>query len=279
MPLLEDVSVVSLAVNLPGPAAAQRLRTLGARVRKVEPPSGDIMAAACPNWYTVLTQGIDVCTLDLKSTHDRAALEPMLADADLLITATRPAALDRLGLDWPALHARFPQLCHVAIVGYPPPSEDVAGHDLTYQAKHGLVQPPDMPRALVADLAGAERAATEALALLYARIRTGESGRRLVALSEAAEAMAAALHYGATTPGAFLGGGLANYNLYETQSGWLAVAALEPHFYARLSEALGLQEPDAAALAEAFQTRTAAEWETWAAEHGLPLCACRTPGT
>ena len=38
----------SLAVNLPGPAAAARLRALGARVTKVEPASGDPLALAAP---------------------------------------------------------------------------------------------------------------------------------------------------------------------------------------------------------------------------------------
>ena len=41
MALLAGINVVSLAVNLPGPAAARRLCQLGARGCKVEPPTGD----------------------------------------------------------------------------------------------------------------------------------------------------------------------------------------------------------------------------------------------
>ena len=122
----------------------------------------------------------------------------------------------------------------MAVVGFPPPDEDHAGHDLTYQAVNGLVRPPDMPRTLIADLAGAERATSEALALLYAREKTGRGGRRLVALSDAAAAMAAAVRHGVTNPDMFLGGVLPNYAVYPTKDGYLAVAALEFHFFGRL---------------------------------------------
>ena len=38
--LLAGVTVINLAINLPGPYAAARLSSLGARVIKVEPPDG-----------------------------------------------------------------------------------------------------------------------------------------------------------------------------------------------------------------------------------------------
>ena len=81
----------------------------------------------------------------MKSAEGQAKLAELLAGADVLLTSTRPAALARLGLDWPTLSARYPRLCHVAIVGYPAPDEDRAGHDLTYQASAGLLEPPRFP--------------------------------------------------------------------------------------------------------------------------------------
>jgi crotonobetainyl-CoA:carnitine CoA-transferase CaiB-like acyl-CoA transferase len=276
MSLLHDVQVLSLAVNLPGPAAAARLRDLGATVTKVEPPVGDMMATGCPAWYAEMTRGMRMLTLDLKTPDGMAQLEPLLGAADVLITATRPKAMARLGLGWPELGERYPRLCHIAVVGFPPPDEDHAGHDLTYQAVNGLVNPPDMPRTLIADLAGAERATSEALALLYARERTGCGGQRLVALSEAAEAMAAAMRHGVTRPDMFLGGALPNYAIYPAKEGHLAVAALESHFFDALKAALGLTgEVDHARLEAVLAERTAVDWEAWALERGLPLCACR----
>src|SRR5438094_137949 len=142
----EGVRVLSLAVNLPGPVAVAQLRRLGAAVVKIEPPAGDPLARARPQWYELLHRGQTVLSLDLKANDGRKQLGHWLGQSDLLVTATRTAALRRLGLDWASLHARDPRLCQVAIVGYPPPNQDVPGHDLTYQARAGLVEPPRLPR-------------------------------------------------------------------------------------------------------------------------------------
>ena len=212
-------------------------------------------------------------TLDLKQAADRARLDELLEPADLLLTSSRPAALGRLGLAWPELHAQFPRLCQVAIVGYPAPDQNRPGHDLTYAAAHGLVVPPDLPRTLVADLGGAELATTAAVALLLARERGGEAGYAEVALADAAAAFAAPLRHGATVPGGPLGGGSPSYGLYPAADGWLAVAALEPHFQQRLARELGLDELTHDALTTAFGARNAEDWEAWGREHDLPLSA------
>nr|WP_242822428.1 CoA transferase [Thermaerobacter marianensis] len=146
--------MVNLAVNVPGPVAAARLQALGATVCKVEPPGGDPLAAAAPAWYEELTAGQEVVRLDLKTPAGRAALDERLAHADLLLTAQRPSALARLGLGPAALARRFPHLVHVAIVGYPAPRQEEPGHDLTYLAETGLLDPPALPRTLLADLGG-----------------------------------------------------------------------------------------------------------------------------
>jgi alpha-methylacyl-CoA racemase len=273
---LDAVRGVSLAVNVPGPTTAARLAALGATVIKVEPPAGDPLAAAHPAWYDELRAGQQVVTLDLKQTADRVRLDELLGPADLLLTSSRPAALARLGLAWAELHARFHRLCQVAIVGHPAPDQDRPGHDLTYAAAHGLVVPPDLPRTLVADLGGAELAATAAVALLLARERGGEAGYAEIALADAASAFAAPVRHGATAPGGSLGGGSPSYGLYRTAEGWLAVACLEPHFQRRLAEQLGFDDLTHEALGNAFRARTAEEWEAWARERDLPLGAVRS---
>jgi alpha-methylacyl-CoA racemase len=276
---LDGMHAVALAVNVPGPTAAARLATLGASVTKVEPPAGDPLAAAHPAWYDELRAGQQVVTLDLKEAADRGRLDELLEPADLLLTSSRPAALARLGLAWPELHARFPRLCQVAIVGYPEPDQDRAGHDLTYAAAHGLVDPPDLPRTLVADLGGAELATTTAVALLLGRERGGEATYAEVPLADAASAFAAPLRHRATVQGGPLGGGLPQYGLFQTREGWLAVAALEPQFEQRLATELGLDELTHDALATAFQARSAEDWEAWGREHDLPLSAVQSIGS
>ncbi|WP_446666418.1 CoA transferase [Flexivirga sp. B27] len=273
---LEGVRVLSLAINLPGPAAAARLRALGAHVTKVEPVSGDPLALGVPAYYEQLVTGQEVVTLDLKAADQLDQLWERLADTDLLITSSRPSALARLGVDWETIHAKFPQLCQVAIVGHPGAEAEIAGHDLTYQASVGTLRPPGLPTVLVADLAGAERAVADGLAALVGCGRTGEGQFREVALSEVAADMAQPAAHGMTTPEGFLGGSLPMYRIYSAATGFVAVAALEGHFWKRLTEELGV-EGSQEDLETAFAERTAEEWQAWAQERDLPIAAVRTP--
>ncbi|RKZ67928.1 MAG: CoA transferase [Gammaproteobacteria bacterium] len=268
---LNNMLVVTLALNLPGPLAAKRLLGLGATVIKIEPPTGDPFEQYCPAWYREMKVGQQHQIIDLKSSEGQERLAELLSNADLLLTAQRPVALKRLGLDWETLHKNYPELNHVAIVGYPPPRENHAGHDLTYQATQGLINPPNMPRTLIADLTGGEQAIIESLTVLMG-CKAGQKGaQRLVALADAVEYMALPVKYGLTTEAGLLGGALPEYSLYETKSGWVALAALEPHFRNRLQEKLQLQSLTKSTLTEAMKMRTAPEWASWANEHDIPL--------
>ena len=269
MNVLTGITVVNLAANLPGPVAAQRLCALGAEVVKVEAPSGDPMEMYHAGWYKDMLEGQTLVVLDLKSDAGRAELDRLLGCADLLISATRPAALARLGLDWPALHQKYPRLCQTAIIGYPAPRENEAGHDLTYQASLGLLTPPHMPRTLLADMAGAEMTVSSALALLLCRERSGEAGYAEIALSAAAASLAEPLRYNITASGANLGGGIPEYNLYKTLDGWIAVAALEPHFKKRLEDALGISTYDE--YQAAFAVHNSAYWQEWGQKKDVPI--------
>lgn len=246
---------------------------MGASVTKVEPPDGDPLSYSDPEWYEELAAGQEVVRLNLKDSEDRALLDEHLENADLLLTSSRPAALERLGLGREKLHSAYPRLSQVAIVGHPRPRENEPGHDLTYLADLGLLTPPDMPRTLLADLAGAERAVSASLALLFGREREGETGYEEVALSEAAEFFAAPLRHGITKPGAHLGGGFPGYNLYAARDGWIALAALEEHFWQKLLAELGLSDASHDDLAEIFARESAGYWEKWAADRDLPLKA------
>jgi crotonobetainyl-CoA:carnitine CoA-transferase CaiB-like acyl-CoA transferase len=266
--LLAGFRAVSVAVNLPGPAAAARLVELGASVTKIEPPGGDPLEVANPQLYTRLAAGQDMLRLDLKDVADRSRLDERLAESDALLTSSRPSALGRLGLGREELKARHPRLVHVAIVGHGAPDQERPGHDLTYVAEQGLVSPPQPPQALLADLGGAERAATAVVALLLARERGGAQRYAEVALADAAAFFALPHEHGLTKAGGPLGGGSPFYGLYGADGGWIAVAALEPRFRERLEDELG-GAPDR----DSFAARTPAEWVSWAAERDLPIAA------
>jgi alpha-methylacyl-CoA racemase len=274
---LSGIRALTLATNVPGPVAAARLRALGAKVIKVEPPGGDQLSRLSPAWYESLNSDQKVVQLNLKESGDRARLDQFLADSDLLLTATRSSALVRLSLGWPQIHERFPRLCHVAIVGHPPPNEEKAGHDVTYQAGLGLISPPHLPNSLLADLAGAERVVSAAVMLLFERERKGVGGYARVSLVEAARPFADPLRYGVTNDGGPLGGALPSYNIYRTLDGWIVLAALESHFWERLQHELQLSEPTQEKLARVFLARRSLDWEEWASERDLPLVAVVEP--
>jgi crotonobetainyl-CoA:carnitine CoA-transferase CaiB-like acyl-CoA transferase len=263
--------VVTMALNLPGPAACARLREWGAAIVKVEPPAGDPFAAFSPGWYSQLHAGSEVHRVDLKSAEGIERMHGWLARADVFITAQRPSALDRLGLRGTALHARHPRLCHALLTGHPEPDTEEPGHDLTYLAECGLLTPPAMPPTLFADMAGAERLVSAVLALVRARDREGRGSSLTVALSQAAAWLALPREHGLTHRGALLGGGYAGYNLYATKDGWIALAALEPHFAQRVAAALGMKELTREMLAAAFAREPSSHWASWSREHDLPL--------
>jgi crotonobetainyl-CoA:carnitine CoA-transferase CaiB-like acyl-CoA transferase len=269
---LAGIRVVTLAPNVPGPVAAARLRDLGATVVKVEPPTGDPLKATAPSWYDALHRDMTIERIDLKTNAGAQQLETLLAKSDVLLTSSRPSALERLGLGPQAVSKRFPELVYIAIVGELPPNEERAGHDLTYVAQLGLLDPPKMPRTLTADLAGAERAVSATLALLLARARGAGGAHAFVSLREAAETFALPFEHGMTANGGNLAGAFPGYRTYQTTDGWIAIAALEPHFWQRMRDLLGNGRADAD-FAAAFAAHDGAHWTAWAAEHDMPLIA------
>lgn len=235
-----------------------------------------------PQAYRDMHQGIAVQTLDLKTPEGQQALHTLLAQTDVLLTSFRPSALAKLGLDWPALHARHPQLNAVTVVGAPGPRAEEPGHDLTYLAEHDLVQDLNLPATLYADMAGALMASEAVLAVLMQRQCAGHGVQQAVALSEAAAWLAQPRRWGLTQTDGDVGGAHAGYRVYACHDGRVAVAALEPHFARRLwtlvrpSEA-GADEPDMhqpsthAALTLFFADSHRRQLDEWAKQHDLPM--------
>jgi crotonobetainyl-CoA:carnitine CoA-transferase CaiB-like acyl-CoA transferase len=246
---LKGVRVLSLCLNLPGPAALMRCRQMGASCVKLEPPaptgsapgtSGDPMGWYNRSAYDALHKGVRQGIADLKTENGQKALHRELAKADVLLTSFRPSALKKLGLEWKAIHQRYPTLSQVAIVGAPGARAEEPGHDLTYLAENDLVSGLDLPATLYADMGGSLMASEAVLsAVLLQRKRKGSYIE--VALSEAAGYLALPRTWGLTQAGAAVGGGHAGYRIYPCRDGRVAVAALEPHFAKALCAAAGVQ--------------------------------------
>ena len=292
---LRGVRVLSVALNLPGPAALMRLADMGAACTKLEPlpPPGfpksstsDPMGLYAPHAYAQLHSGVKVVQADLKSDKGQARLHALLSKADVLITSFRPSALKKLGMDWATLHAKFPALIQVSIVGAKGAGAEIPGHDLTYLAAHGLVNGLNLPATLFADMAGSSLAVEAVLKALWQRARPGRThGKGVfheVALEDAAAYLALPRHWGLTLPKGSVGGAHAGYAVYACIKGRVAVAALEPHFAARLAEVAGIKAAKLGQdvmllpstrlkLSEFFAGLTRKQIDTLATAHDLPL--------
>lgn len=269
---LRGVRVLSLSLNLPGPAALMRCRQMGATCVKLEPPapkgapagsSGDPMAFYSAKTYADLHQGVRTVQADLKTEKGQKVLHRELAKADVLLTSFRPSALTKLGLAWKTLHKQYPALNQVAIVGAPGDRAEEPGHDLTYLADNDLITGLALPPTLYADMGGAMQASEAVLqAVMHQRNATSKGKGVYVeaALSEAARWLALPRAWGLTLPGSAIGGAHAGYQVYPCKNGRVAVAALEPHFAAALCAAVGVTITSAKTLLAPATRDTIAAW-------------------
>jgi crotonobetainyl-CoA:carnitine CoA-transferase CaiB-like acyl-CoA transferase len=191
--MLDDVRVVELGVWVAGPAAGGILADWGADVIKVEPPAGDPMRwlygslgigeSRVPP-YELDNRGKRSVVLDLASSDGRAAMDSLLATADVFLTNIRLDALERLGLEPAALRERFPRLVVSVVTGYGMngPERDRAGYDIgAFWARSAMAAthvPPDGPlppalRSGVGDHVTAITAVSGIMAALFQRERSG----------------------------------------------------------------------------------------------------------
>jgi crotonobetainyl-CoA:carnitine CoA-transferase CaiB-like acyl-CoA transferase len=190
---LSGIRVLEMTTAIQGPAAALYLADMGAEVIKVEPPLGDgsryhrgvnntLPPEASGAQFIATNRGKRSVCLDIHTELGRDVVMRLLADCDVFVTNFRASALQRMGMDYPTLHARFPRLIHASVNGFGPkgPAADKAMIDGAAQARGGLVAvtgPADgspMPAgATIADTAGALQFALGILTALFARERTG----------------------------------------------------------------------------------------------------------
>ena len=260
-----------------------RCKAMGASCVKLEPPaprgapagvSGDPMSQYNPQAYADLHKGMRIIAADLKTEAGQKALHRELAKADILITSFRPSAIEKLGLGWRPLHKRYPTLSQIAIVGSPGDRAEEPGHDLTYLAENDLITGLDLPATLYADMAGSLMASEAVLQATLNQYVTGKGVLLEVALSDAAEYLALPRHWGLTKSTGPVGGAHAGYGVYACKDGRVAVAALEPHFAARLCEAagMGLLGSNAKTLiGDFFRSQTRRQLDSLAASKDLPL--------
>jgi len=138
-------------VSMLGPAAiTSALVDLGADVVKVEPPAGDYIRAM--TWPIVegvslmhlhVNRGKRSIVLDLRNDDAKEVFRDLVADADVVVEAMRPGALERLGLGPDVLRKNNEKLVFASISGYGAtgPYRDYPSHGIAYDTWAGIVTP------------------------------------------------------------------------------------------------------------------------------------------
>lgn len=188
---LDGVVVLDLTRALAGPHAGMMLGDLGARVIKVEGPSGDESRSWGPpfaetadgpmsTYFMSCNRNKESIVLDLKDEDDAAVLEQLVARADALLENFRPGVLDRLGFSTERLHELNPRLVVASITGFghDGPEAQRAGYDQIAQGEGGLmavtgIGEPTRVGVPIADLLAGMNLAYGVVAALLERSSTG----------------------------------------------------------------------------------------------------------
>ncbi|PZH18835.1 carnitine dehydratase [Streptomyces sp. NTH33] len=257
---LTGLRVVELASIGPGPHAAMILADLGADVVRVERPDRPFGLGA--QGRNEQLRGRRTVAADLKSPADRATVLELVARADVLIEGYRPGVAERLGLGPEDCYEVNPRLVYGRMTGWGQdgPLASRAGHDINYLAIAGILnavgragQRPVPPLNLIGDYGGGSMFfLTGILAALWERERSG-AGQVIDAAMIDGASMLAHMLWSMYGGGAwndrrgenFLDGGAPFYDTYEcADGGYMAVGAVEPQFYQRLLEGVGLAGED-----------------------------------
>lgn len=261
-PLLGGLTVLDLSTVGPASRASRILADYGAMVIKVGSVSRKGAVQIRPSFHTYgAGRGTKRIQLDLKAPAGKDIFLKLAAQADVVIESFRPGVTKRLGIGYDDVRRVNERIVYCSTTGYGQdgPYSSWAGHDINYLALAGFLsccEPradggPPIPGATVADSAGGGMQAV--IAILAALVRRGVTGQGQYLDVAAAEGVLSLMslsidQYLATGEVAaprqtLLTGRYACYDLYPARDGkWLSVGAIEPHFYANLCKALGVEE-------------------------------------
>ena len=188
---LAGIRVVEMTSVVLGPYACQMLGDLGADVIKIEPIGGDTNRNLGPHrnnsdmsaLFLTCNRNKRSVSLDLKSSRGKAAAMEIIKTADVVVHNFRPAAMERLGLDYECVKAVNPEVIYCATYGYSKkgPYGDKGALDDSIQAASGIAMLQSMsggePRYLptiIADKTTALMVVQGVLAALFHKQRSGE---------------------------------------------------------------------------------------------------------
>jgi len=265
---LKGVKVVDLTIFISGPGSSKILADWGADVIKVESPTGDPNRTVgrtigmpidedCNPFFAAFNMNKRDIVLDLKKPEAKIILEKMLAEADVFVSNFRPAALERLDLDYASVHARHPHLIWASINGFGNfgPEKNAPGFDtVAYWAHSGLQLDmceagEDGPSPLIPFLGVGDTGTAITLAgaigtALYGREKTGEGCQVFASLLGQAiwnaSCSVMSSQYSDSYPKTRKKPNIPMINSYKTKDGeWIFTSVFDDKTYPRYLRAIG----------------------------------------
>jgi CoA:oxalate CoA-transferase len=257
---LSGIVILDLSRILAGPYCTLLLAELGARVIKVEAPSGGDDARQYgpfkngkSTYFASVNRGKESIALDLKSANGRHIFERLLDKADALVENFRPGTMEKLGYGWDSLHPRYPRLVYAAASGFghSGPYSHYPAYDMVVQGLGGIMSITGHPGGpltrigtSIGDLGGGLYTAVALNAALLHRERTGEATKIDVSLFDCQLALLenAIMRY--TTTGEIPGPmgarhpSITPFEAFATADGHLIIAAGNDGLFAKLAAAL-----------------------------------------
>ncbi|WP_155348917.1 CaiB/BaiF CoA transferase family protein [Acrocarpospora pleiomorpha] len=289
---LSGVRVIEIGGIGPGPFCGMMLADMGAEVLRVDRPGYRSPANPLPPHADLMNRGRRSVAIDLKSPRGAETVLRLVESADIIFEGFRPGVAERLGIGPEACAERNPRIVFGRMTGWGQQGSLAgrAGHDINYIGLTGVLaaigtpESPLPPLNVVGDFGGGGMLL--AFGLVCALHEARASGRGQVvdaSIVDGASLLMTMFHAfageGFWSPARgvnLLDGGSHYYNVYECADGrHVAAGAIEPQFYRRLLEGLGLDQdrdfldgqarPDSwpvlkKRMAEVFRSRTQAEW-------------------
>ncbi len=180
---LEDIKILDLSTQVPGPYCSMLLADLGAEVIKIETTDnvGD-QTRLLPDLFNNVNRNKKSICLNLKSSKAKKIFYQMAEKADVIIEGFRPGVCKKLNIDYPVIRKINSHILYCSITGYGQegPYRGKPGHDINYLGYSGILslegdlnEYSKMPAIPLADLAGSMYAAVSILAALIQRDKTG----------------------------------------------------------------------------------------------------------
>jgi len=260
MGVLDGIRITDLSIGQMGPAATALLAAFGAEVIKVESRRGDpgrgveVQPDGRSAFFTTHNRGKKSIALNLRHPAGREVALRLAEVSDVFVQSWTPGTVERLGLDYPSVGARKPDIIYASATGFglSGPRAALPAMDMVAQGVGGLmmanaggVGEPVATGPTVADQTGAFLLALGIMLALFHRQRTGQGQHVEASLLGAMVALQGwhIAHYLMTGRMALMSSQRTRrsplFTFYRASDGWFAIAIIDPRQWPELCRIVG----------------------------------------